>query len=437
MRDPRLQQVDLTPPSTRDESMTGQRWTQRALTCAFAVMAAACVFLPSPAVAQDGSQLRVWLLTAAPGDQVWERYGHNAIRVLDERTGRDVSYNWGIFDFQQVDFIPRFLRGEMLYSMAAFDTEAMVAAYARANREVVLQELALTPEQKLRLVSLAETNLLPENRDYIYQYFLDNCSTRVRDMLDAVLGGALNLQYSPQPSGTSYRDNTQRLTQVDPLIFTGMDLALGAPTDASISVWEEMFIPMTLRDELRTFRVVRPDGGSEPFVRSEQVVVTSTRAADPEAPPGWFGLYAALGGLLALVFASMRTSAVQSRTWLRRTITGLAVAWYSLWGTLGAILVALLFTDHTFAFRNENLFLAHPLLWLAAFALLLSARGGKWGDRAGVVALMGAAIGLIGLFAQLLPMMTHANAHFFALILPGHLALAFGLISHRGRSPGR
>lgn len=411
------------------------RWMARARA---AGLVAAIVLTPGSLSAQSpGEDLTVWLVTAGPGDQVWERYGHNAIRVLDRRTGRDVSYNWGIFQFDQVDFIPRFLRGEMLYQVAAFDTDSMLALYERTNREVILQELALTPEQRLRLVQLAEINLRPENRDYIYQYFLDNCSTRVRDILDAVLGGALNLQYSPQPSGASYRDNTQRLTQVDPLIFTGMDLALGAPTDASISVWEEMFIPMTLRDELRTFRVVRPNGGSEPFVRSEQVVVTSTRPADPEAPPGWFGLYAALGGLLALVFASLRTSAVQARTWLRRTITGLAVAWYSLWGTLGAILVALLFTDHTFAFRNENLFLAHPLLWLAALALLLSTRGGKWGDRAGVVALLGAAIGLIGLFAQLLPMLTHANAHFFALILPGHLALAFGLVSHRGRSPGR
>ena len=90
---------------------------------------------------EPGAELRVWLITAGPGDAVWERYGHNAIRVLDTSTGRDVSYNWGIFDFQQVDFIPRFLQGRMLYMMAPFQTQTMIDSYARADREVILQEI--------------------------------------------------------------------------------------------------------------------------------------------------------------------------------------------------------------------------------------------------------------------------------------------------------
>ena len=141
----------------------------------------------------EGEDLRVWLVTAGPGDEAWERYGHNAIRVLDTRTGRDVSYNWGIFDFDQVGFIPRFLQGRMLYRMAAFPTAAMVDVYAQANREVVLQELDLTPAQKLDLRDLADTNARPENREYMYQYFSDNCSTRVRDALDQELAGEADL----------------------------------------------------------------------------------------------------------------------------------------------------------------------------------------------------------------------------------------------------
>ena len=185
----------------------------------------------NPAVAEPGSLLRIWLVTAGPGDAVWERYGHNAIRVLDTATGRDVAYNWGIFDFEQVDFIPRFLRGRMLYMMAPFQSQSMLAAYARVDREVVVQELDLTPAQKLELRDLAERNALPENRDYAYQYFLDNCSTRVRDLLDLVLGGSLRAEFESSPGGVSFRDHIRRLTQDDPLIFTGMDLLLGAPGD--------------------------------------------------------------------------------------------------------------------------------------------------------------------------------------------------------------
>ena len=81
---------------------------------------------------EPGSRLRVWLLTTGPGDAVWERFGHNALRVLDTETGRDVAYNWGIFDFDQVDFVPRFLKGQMLYMMAPFSTAAMVDSYAHS-----------------------------------------------------------------------------------------------------------------------------------------------------------------------------------------------------------------------------------------------------------------------------------------------------------------
>mgnify|MGYP002623770427 CR=1 FL=1 len=105
-----------------------------------------------------------------------------------------MSYNWGIFDFEQVDFIPRFLQGRMLYMMAPFNTQAMIDAYGRANREIVLQELDLTPSEKLELRRLAELNALPENRDYTYQYFLDNCSTRAPDLLTRVLGAAIQAE---------------------------------------------------------------------------------------------------------------------------------------------------------------------------------------------------------------------------------------------------
>ena len=180
-----------------------------------------------------GSELRVWLVTVGAGEAVWERFGHNALRVLDTSTGEDVSYNWGIFDFNQVDFIPRFLKGQMLYMAAPFHTGPMVEAYARTGRRIVMQELALSPAQRVVLRDLAARNVLPENREYFYDYFLDNCSTRVRDVLDQVLGGALARRYAGAPTGTSFRYHIRRLTRSDPLLFTGMDVLLGMPRGRS------------------------------------------------------------------------------------------------------------------------------------------------------------------------------------------------------------
>lgn len=388
--------------------------------------------LVSPLAAQDqtaepGAELRVWLVTAGPGDAVWERYGHNAIRVLDTSTGRDVSYNWGIFDFQQVDFIPRFLQGRMLYMMAPFDSERMIQAYALMNREVVLQELALSPAQRLALRDFADRNALPENRDYFYQYFLDNCSTRVRDLLDLVLDGKLQERFGSEATGLSYRFHTRRLTQVDPLIFTGMDALLGTPTDAPLTTWDEMFIPMTLRDAVRDMTVVSDGGQERPFVLSEQVVARSSRPADPTEPPSWLALYVLIGTALGALMASAASPRVRERRAARYALRTVSVLWSLGAGILGTILVLLLFTDHSFAWWNENLFLFNPLSLALVILIPVSAMRTNWRPLARNLAVAVVAVAVVGLLWQVIPASEQPNGMFFALGLPAHLGLAFFL----------
>lgn len=419
-------------PTALAAALFRTRWTPLALCTALWIGPASAVAQQGasttpPAPAERGTELRVWLVTTGPGDAVWERYGHNAIRVLDTRTGRDVSYNWGIFDFRQVDFIPRFLQGRMLYMMAPFSTPAMVDAYARANREVVFQELDLTPAEKAELRDLAEVNALPQNRNYTYQYFLDNCSTRVRDLLDRVLDGRLREEFAGVATGTSYRFHTRRLTQVDPLVYTGMDLLLGAPTDREISVWEEMFLPLTVRDEIRSVRVVRADGTVRPLVRSEEVVVASTRPPPPAAPPHWLPIYGLIGLLLGGVLAVRGSARVRSRPLLRRLVVAVGTLWALLGSVAGTILVLLLFTDHTFAYWNENLFLVNPLMLGLVVAVPFAELRPLWLGRARRLAMILAVIALLGLVWQIAPASTHRNAIFFALFLPANLGLAYGL----------
>ena len=374
-----------------------------------------------------GSELRVWLVTAEPGDAVWEHYGHNAIRVLNTETGRDVSYNWGIFDFDQDDFIPRFLQGRMLYMMAPFQTQAMIDAYAGANREVVLQELGLTPSQRLALRDFAERNALPDNRDYIYHYFLDNCSTRIRDLLDLVLGGALRSRFEGAPSGTTYRYHTRRLTRIDPLVFTGLDLLLGTAADEAISVWGEMFLPMTLRDRIRDVVVTGQNGEQRPLVLAEEVVAASSRPETPTTPPSWLPIYLLLGSALGAALAAGRARRVRASTVLRRSATAIGIVWSAGGGLIGMLLVLLLLTDHAFAHWNENLFLFNPLMLGTALLLPLSSGGGPWSTRARAWAVVTAGIALAGLVWQLAPASDHRNATFFVLALPAHVGLAYAL----------
>ena len=380
----------------------------------------------TPAPRERGDELRVWLVTAGPGDAVWEHYGHNALRVLDTRTGRDYSYDWGIFDFRQADFMARFLQGRMLYMVVRQRTDVVLDFYRETDREVVLQELDLTPAEKAMLSDAASENALPRNRDFIYQYFVDNCSTRVRDLLDRVLGGALRREFEGQATGFSYRHHARRLTQVDPLVHTGADLALGSPADRPISAWEELFLPLSLRDRIRSVRITR-DGETRPLVRAEEVLYTSGRAPEPAAPPAWLGRYLAMGLLMGVVFAAAGVRGVRTSTGLRRSVLALAAGWSLAAGAVGTILVLLLATDHTFTWWNENLFLFNPLPLGLAVLLPLSTRSEAWRGRARVLAAAVAALALAGLLWQLAPASHQPNATFFALALPAHLGIAWGL----------
>lgn len=382
---------------------------------------------PAGAVAEPGAELRVWLVTIGPGPAVWERFGHNALRVLDTTTGRDVSYNWGIFDFEQPGFVPRFLRGRMLYMMAAFPSEPMIEAYVRAGRHVVAQELDLSPAEKIALRDRAEWNALPQNRDYPYNYFLDNCSTRARDLLDNVLGGTLQARFGDAPSGTTWRDQIRRLTADDPLLFTGMDVLLGRPGDASISVWEEMFLPMTLRDALRDVTRTVAGAGARPLVLSE-VEVSPALRPDPETTPAGTGAFLLLGLLLGGSFAVWGTLVARGCcAWARVALAVVGAAWSLVAGLVGTILVLVLFTDHTFMAANANIFLLTPLSLGLAVLVPLGVLRHQVSERARRLAAVVAGLALLGAVVAMVPGLRQDNAIFLALVTPAHLGLWWAL----------
>ena len=392
-----------------------------------AVLLAGIVTLVSPAAAQEpGEALRVFHVVAGPGDQVWERFGHNAIWIHDPERGRDPTYNYGIFDFDQENFILRFVQGRMLYSMAPFPIESTVEIYRRDNRLVTVQELNLTPAERLRLYEFLEWNALPENRDYRYDYFHDNCSTRVRDALDHALGGQIREQTGHVPSGTTFRSHSRRLVGDDLPLYLGIHAGLGPATDREISVWEEMFIPMRLEDHLRAITVADAEGNRQPLVLDERVVVPSGRALPPDSPPSHLALLLGIGILAGGVLAAL---GMWGR-W-RSARVGLAVlggVWGFVTGIGGLLLLGLwLLTDHTAAHANANLFNLTPL-GLALAALVPAAVRGRAGRWALWVAAAVIGIALLGLLLRLTPLVNQATGEIIALTLPIHIGLCLGLL---------
>ena len=312
-----------------------------------------------------GSELEVYVMTMGQGDLLWERFGHNALGIRNLRTGSDVVYNWGTFSFEQEDFLPRFLRGEMLYWLAPNDAEQSLLAYRSWNRSVTVQTLNLTPAQRDSVRRFVEWNALDENKFYHYDYYRDNCSTRVRDALDLVLGGTIRSATDSQVTPMTYRDHSLRLTDGMFWWRTGIDLGLGAPTDHPITGWEAMFIPMELQRRLRDIRVPDANGALVPLVASERVLFEASRPAERMDVPSLAGL-----GLVVGLVAGALLLALGYRTPGRFAAFTLAMVWSVVAGIFGLLLFLLwTVTSHTAAHANQNLFFVQPL-WLAVAAML-------------------------------------------------------------------
>ncbi len=358
---------------------------------------------------------------------MWERFGHNAIWIHDPERGTDKAYNYGLFDLNQEKFLVRFLQGRMWYWMQGFPAESYVQLYRRANRSVWVQELEIPLKARRELQEFLEWNERPDNRFYHYDYYRDNCSTRVRDALDHALGGRIRDHASPLPTGKTYRFHTQRLTANDPLIYTGLLLALGHPVDREISAWEEMFLPLALRDHLRQVTVAGEDGAEIPLVRSERTLFESTAPQPPAEPPVWLPIYLAIGIAFGLTIFVAAIGARNSRS-ARRSFVVLSVSWALLAGILGLVLVGLWgLTDHTAAYYNENVLQANPLA-LALVWLLPSAARRPWRDRRGLVVVgIIAGLSLSGLLLKVLPSFYQVNGEIIALALPVYLGIAAGI----------
>jgi hypothetical protein len=363
-------------------------------------------------------------MTMGPGKAVWERFGHNAIWIHDPARGTDHTYNYGLFDLRQEKFLVRFLQGRMWYWMQGFPSESYVQLYRRANRSVWIQELEMSPEAKRELQNFLEWNELPENRFYHYDYYRDNCSTRVRDALDRALGGRIQDYAGTLGTGKTYRFHTQRLTTNDPLVYTGLLLGLGHSVDREISAWDEMFLPLALRDHIRNVTVPTADGTRAPAVRSERTLFESTENEPPEAPPFWLPAYVALGVAVAVGTIGLARAGTTSRA-ARRGFMAVSGGWTLLVGFFGLVLAGLwAFTDHSAAYQNENLLQLSPLQ-LTLFPLLLrsTASSPRW--RVWVAGFL-AALSLTGLLLKLLPGFYQVNGEIIGLALPIHLGVAAG-----------
>ncbi len=296
------------------------------------------------------------LLTAAPGEELYSVFGHSAIRIKDISTGQDVLFNYGLFDYDAPNFYLNFARGRMNYCLGVERYEHFVAAYAAENRNIREQVFNLDSTQREFIIHFLENNYRPENRNYLYHFFLDNCATRIRDIVLLTYDGLVLPEAKENPT---YRDLIHRYLQSHPWGRFGIDIALGLPTDQKTNAYEQMFLPDYLFD---VFAQATYHG--QPIIETTRNVFVSDKPAIQ--PPGIITpmLACSFVLMLALLFCFVKKGA-----------KAFDVGFFLIIGLVGlAVFMLWFFTDHTNTRNNLNIIWALPTHLVMVFFLLPNKR---------------------------------------------------------------
>ncbi|MBM4187270.1 MAG: DUF4105 domain-containing protein [Gemmatimonadetes bacterium] len=402
---------------------------------------------PAPRVdSVPGAELTVYLLTFDPGDLIWERFGHNALVIADAGTGTSWGFDYGRFSFgrtlaDRLRFFGRFAAGDLRYSMGDAAAEAYLEGYRRAGRSIWSQELDLAPEARVALRDFLDWNRRPENQEYQYHYYLDNCSTRIRDALDKVVGGQIKAWADTVRTPWTFRDHTRRTTENSPAMYTLLNIGLGHPADRRLNAWEEMFLPISLRPYLAAIAVRDPDGRVHPLVKETRHLVESDRFSVAERPSNWLPRFAALGMVAGIVLVAAGWVAGRFGGRWRFLFVAAGGFWSFAAGLAGLTLMGLwLVSGHQFAGWNENVLQLNIVSLLVAWAMPTGVLGGNPARRGLAMFSSGLALSfsLGGLVAKGLPWFDQGNLDLIALFLPIHLGLFLGFKALRGdfgRSP--
>jgi Domain of unknown function (DUF4105) len=309
----------------------------------------------SPVNAQDSSRLRISLLTCTPGEELYSTFGHSALRVVDSNSVNDIVYNYGTFNFDDEGFYLKFVRGKLLYYVSIQRFDEFKADYQAMNRGITEQVLNFTGDEKISIQHQLNENLKEENRYYKYDFFLDNCTTRLRDMIirskqpHPVLPAVM-------PTSTTFRNAIHQYLDKGQQYWSklGIDILLGSPTDAIMTTSQQQFLPDNLLKALDSTK-------NTSMVKSSANLYALDQTA---SLLGWFSPFV-FTSVLLLVFVLLSFSNNRSSQAL---LIGLDGFLFFVMGILGVLLIFMMTgTDHSMTKSNYNILWAWPTHWLISF----------------------------------------------------------------------
>ncbi len=318
------------------------------------------------------ARMQVSLVTCEPFDRIYSLYGHTGLRIVDPATHTDLLANWGIFDMRQRNFALRFTLGLTDYCMDIERWGDFCRRYQSYGCGIFEQVLDLSWEEKLRLCQLVDTNFLPENRYYRYNVLYDNCTTRVRDIIEqSVTSG--HITYVPSTKKQSYRDLIHAWNGHHPWQRCGIDLLMGFPCDHIVDTRQAQFLPFTLSGDFAS-ATITDSLGTRPLVKAARWVLPQ-RYAQAELSFVEENVLSPIGAAMAYVLIFIIIVMIETKR--QRRLWQFDVVVLSVTGLIGVFLFVMLFSKHPTVSLNAQILIFNPLSLVFLLPIARALRRGR------------------------------------------------------------
>jgi hypothetical protein len=221
---------------------------------------------------QANQVIQAYLLTCDPGTETYSIYGHSALRIINPVTGSDSIYNWGVFDFSTPHFVWKFAKGRLDYMLDINSPRSFLSEYFYDKRSVYQQKINLEPVEIDKLLALLKENLKPENVKYKYDFFYDDCSTRIRDIIEKSLVSPIIYPLEEKKDQPTFREKVGKYQKDYPWLKFGIDLLMGRPGEKKTTFRDRMFLPLDLQNGLSQALINR-NGRMTPLLQNAEILL--------------------------------------------------------------------------------------------------------------------------------------------------------------------
>lgn len=298
---------------------------------------------------------KISLITCSPGPEIYARFGHTAIRILDEANKLDVVFNYGIFSFNTSNFYFKFIKGATDYQLGIYETSFFLPEYKERNSSVWEQELNLTVAEKKKLFAMLVENYQPQNRIYRYNFVFDNCATRPRDKILSALSGYV--KFDDVNDQKTFRQWVGVYVGNDSWTKFGIDLLFGLDADKTTSLSESLFLPEILMTEFQSATIIGKNDEVRKLVKEKTLLVSKTND-EPEPSSRW--IYKPLGiGILILILGIAITAWDANRHRHLKSFDSLLLIGTGLTGLI--VCFMMFFSTHPLVKNNLNILWLNPL----------------------------------------------------------------------------